>query len=124
MAEGVLRDGDGCSGEVGGARNLETYVLIANTSTWNGQAKVTLLFEDGTSRALTYALLAQSRTSAAIGPDFGVAMDGKRFSVIVEALAATDDAPVPQIVVERAMYSDAGGVAMAAGTNALATKLQ
>ena len=40
--------------------------------------------------------------------------------MIVESLGG---APV-QIVVERAMYSDANGVNWAAGTNALATKLQ
>ena len=40
--------------------------------------------------------------------------------MIVESVGG---APV-QIVVERAMYSDAGGVHWAAGTNALATKLQ
>ncbi|WP_162271361.1 BACON domain-containing protein [Luteitalea pratensis] len=111
-------------GEVGGSRNAQTYVLIANTSTWQGRARVTVLFEDGTSRTSIYPLRPQSRTSAAIGPDFGAAVEGKRFSVIVESLGATDGAPVPQVVVERAMYSDAGGVPMAAGTNALATKLQ
>jgi hypothetical protein len=111
-------------GEVGGSRNVQTYVLMANTSSWPGRARVTVLLEDGTWRSSMYPLLAQSRTSAAIGPDFGAAVEGRRFSVIVEALGATDAAPVPQIVVERAMYSDAGGVSMAAGTNALATKLQ
>ena len=40
--------------------------------------------------------------------------------MIVESVGG---APV-QIVVERAMYSNAGGVRWAAGTNALATKLQ
>jgi hypothetical protein len=39
---------------------------------------------------------------------------------VVESLGPT---PV-QIVVERAMYSNAGGVQWAAGTNALATRLQ
>ena len=111
-------------GEVGGSRNAQTYVLVANTSTWPGRARVTVLLEDGTSRTSIYPLRPQSRTSAAIGPDFGAAVEGKRFSVIVESLGATDGAPVPQVVVERAMYSDAGGVPMAAGTNALATKLQ
>ena len=44
--------------------------------------------------------------------------------MIVEALGVDDAAPVPRIVVERAMYSDANGVALAAGTNALATRLR
>ena len=44
---------------------------------------------------------------------------GKRFGMLVESIGATP----AQIVVERAMYSDSGGVNWAAGTNALATKL-
>jgi hypothetical protein len=44
---------------------------------------------------------------------------GKRFGVTVESLGATP----AQLVVERAMYSDAGGVTWAAGSNALATRL-
>ena len=111
-------------GEVGGSGVAQTYVLIANTSGVDGRARVTLLFEDGASLSKTYALRARSRTNAAIGPDFGDAVNGRRFGVIVEALGETDEAPVPQIVVERAMYSDAGGVALAAGTNAVATRLQ
>jgi len=45
---------------------------------------------------------------------------GRRFGVLVESLGTTP----AQLVVERAMYSDAAGVKWAAGTNALATKLQ
>ncbi len=111
-------------GEVGGSRNAQTYVLIANTSAYAGRARVTVLFEDGSSREAIYPLLAQSRANAAIGPDFGPAVEGRRFSVLVEALGVSDDEPAPQIVVERAMYSDAGGVALAAGTNAVATRLR
>lgn len=107
-------------GEVGGARAHETYLLIANTSGFAGSATVTLLFEDGTSLSKVYALAASSRTNAAIGPDFGAAVNGKRFGAIVES---TGSAPA-QIVVERAMYSSSGGVGFAAGTNALATRLQ
>ena len=44
----------------------------------------------------------------------------RRFGAIVESVGATP----AQIVVERAMYSNAGGVMWAAGTNALATRLQ
>ena len=49
---------------------------------------------------------------------FGEAV-GKRFGMLVESIGVTP----AQIVVERAMYSDANGVNWAAGTNALATKL-
>ncbi len=34
-------------GELGGPRNIETYVLIANTSPFAGTARVTVMFEDG-----------------------------------------------------------------------------
>lgn len=103
-------------GEVGGARGHETYLLIANTSPSAGSATVTLLFEDGTSLARTYALPASSRTNVAVGPHFGTAVTGRRFGAVIESTGTTP----AQIVVERAMYSGS----FAAGTNALATKLQ
>jgi hypothetical protein len=107
-------------GEVGGPRQLETYLLIANTSASAGSAAVTLHFEDGTTATRTYALAPQSRTNVAVGPDFGAPVDGKRFGAVVESIGE-DPA---QIVVERAMYSNAAGVGWAAGTNAVATRLQ
>lgn len=107
-------------GEVGGPRSHETYLLIANTSTFAGSATVTLLFEDGTSVAGVYALDPQSRTNVPIGTDFNDVAQGKRFGAIVESTGTTP----AQIVVERAMYSNAGNVRWAAGTNALATRLQ
>ena len=80
---------------------------------------MTLYFEDGTSTARPYDLLPRSRTNVAVAADFGAAVTDKRFGALVES---TGDAPV-QIVVERAMYSNAGGVRWAAGTNAQATRL-
>jgi probable HAF family extracellular repeat protein len=107
-------------GEVGGTRAHETYLLIANTSPSAGSATVTLMFEDGTSTSKTYALPPSSRTNVGVGPEFGAAVTGKRFGAVIES---TGDTPA-QIVVERAMYSSAGGITFAAGTSALATKLQ
>ena len=108
------------SGEVGGARAYDTYLLVANTSGHAGSATVTLMLEDGSSQVKTYTLPPLSRTNVAVGPDFGAAVAGRRFGAVIES---TGDTPA-QIVVERAMYSSAGGVALAAGTNALATKVQ
>jgi uncharacterized repeat protein (TIGR01451 family) len=106
-------------GEVGGARDTETYVLIANTSPFAGTARVTVLFEDGTSPLTRdFSLNANSRSNVAPAADFPETI-GKRFGMLVESVGATP----AQIVVERAMYSDSGGVNWAAGTNALATKL-
>jgi hypothetical protein len=103
-------------GEVGGPRDAETYILIANRGGADS-AKVTLYFEDGSSVARVFALKASSRTNVAVGFEFPEA-SGRRFGTVVEALG-----PDPQIVVERAMYSNAGGVTWAAGTNASGTKL-
>jgi type 1 glutamine amidotransferase len=106
-------------GEVGGPDGAETYVLVANTASRAGRARVTLYFEDGTSAMTETPLAANSRTTVGVRATFPVASN-RRFSAIVESLDAD---PVP-IVVERAMYTSPGGVTWAAGTNALATKLQ
>jgi len=106
-------------GAVGGAGSTETYVLIANTSATAGSALVTLLFEDGTTASGTFALASSSRFNVDVRAAFPQAV-GKRFGVLVESLGSTP----AQIVVERAMYSNAQGVTWAAGTNALATRLQ
>ncbi|MCU0256142.1 MAG: hypothetical protein MUF60_05325 [Vicinamibacterales bacterium] len=106
-------------GEVGGPAAQETYLLVANTSAFAGQARVTLVFEDGATAERTFALPPTSRTNVAVGLDFPEAV-GKRFGAMVESLG---DVPA-QVVVERAMYSSAGGASWAAGTNALATRLR
>lgn len=105
-------------GQVGGPNAAETYILIANTSAFAGSAKVTLLFEDGTTSEQTFALNPNSRFNVAVASTFPAAA-GKRFGAIVESGGTTP----AQIVVERAMYSNAGGVIWAAGSNALATRL-
>jgi hypothetical protein len=111
-------------GEDGGAFATQTYVLIANTSAFAGQARVTVHFEDGTSAQLANPLPLEpnSRTTVQIGAEIPQAAN-RRFGIIVESLGATP----AQIVVERAMYSDAiiGGVPVvwAAGTNVVGTRL-
>jgi YD repeat-containing protein len=108
-------------GEEGGARHVSTWVLIANTSLYPGQARVTLLYEDGTTEALTYPLAANSRTTVS-GASFSRSA-GRRFAVLIESVPVGGGAPA-QVVVERAMYSDANGQWWAAGSNAVATKWQ
>ena len=104
-------------GEVGGPRSTQTWILIANTSSYGGSALVTLIFEDGTTAEKTVPLAASSRTAIGVGvdPDFApylgnVTQVPKRFGAIVESLGGTP----AQIVVERAMSSNADGVAWAA----------
>jgi hypothetical protein len=106
-------------GEVGGANALQTFVLVANTSATAGQARVTIYFEDGTSLQSTITLLANSRSNVSIGDTFPTS-NGRRFGIIVDSLGVTP----AQLVVERAMYSNAGGVTWSAGTAAVATRLQ
>jgi hypothetical protein len=105
-------------GEVGGASQTQTYILIANTSAFAGQARVTVLLEGGGEAVRTYQLEPNSRTNVPVGSDFPEAVN-KRFATLIESLGGTP----AQIVVERAMYTNVGGVTWAAGTNAAATCL-
>jgi uncharacterized repeat protein (TIGR01451 family) len=119
---GALRSGTKwglADGEVGGASGTETYILIANTSNTDGTVRVTLVYEDGSTTVLTRPISANSRTNVAVGVEVPAAAN-RRFGAVVESLGST---PV-QIVVERAMYSNASGVTWAAGTNNLGTRLR
>jgi hypothetical protein len=109
-------------GEVGGATELQTYILVANTSAVSGTAQVTLYFEDATTAVQTITLPPNSRTNVAVGEMFPQAV-GRRFGATVQSLPAAGSSAVPQIVVERAMYSNPDGVLWGAGTAALATRL-
>ncbi|WP_239493041.1 BACON domain-containing carbohydrate-binding protein [Luteitalea sp. TBR-22] len=104
-------------GEVGGARNTKTYVLVSNPSGTSATITVTMVSETGAPEQQVYTVGANSRFNIALGDaGFFPSALGKRVGLLVESSA------VP-IVVERAMYSDAGGQQWAAGTNAVATKL-
>ncbi len=95
----------------------ETYIMIANTSTTTGSADVTLFFADGTTMTKTFPLAATSRVNVQVAVDFPDAIGKGGFGTIIQSNG-------PQIVVERAMYSNANGQTWAAGSAALATKLQ
>ena len=115
-------------GEVGLLpEDTATFLLIANTSSFAGTVRVTLLFETGAAIAQDFALPANARfnvpvlsTEAPASPTYMRVPRGTRFSAVVESLGATP----PQIVVERAMYWNANGQLWAAGSDLLATKLQ
>jgi hypothetical protein len=106
-------------GESGGPENNQTYVLVANASSFAGEAKVTLLFENATEVSRIIPLPANSRVNVPMDGPFEVAA-GRKFSTIVESIGATP----AQIVIERAMYSDSRGDIWGAGSNAVGTKLQ
>ena len=101
----------------------ETFILIANTSTSAASAKVTLLFEDGTTASRTFAINPTSRFNVWVRVEFPEAV-GTRFGALVESLG---DTPA-QLVVERAMYWDwyvsGTRIHWTNGTNALAAKLR
>jgi hypothetical protein len=111
-------------GESGGPRNIETYVLVANTSDHAGQVRMSVILESGQRSEQTYAVQAKSRFTVPVGVFFPEAM-GARYGVMVETLGASP----AQIVVERAMYSDAVDAQghhtpWAAGTGALGTRIR
>jgi hypothetical protein len=98
---------------------IETYILIANTSATAGTATLTTL-PIGAGMAFlttTVPIPANSRVSVPMS-QFPVLtqLGGTSFGTIVESDG-------PDIVVERAMYSDVGGFVWAAGTAALGTPL-
>ena len=61
----------------------------------------------------------RSRFNVWVRAEFPLAVN-QRFGALVESEGSTPG----QLVVERAMYSNAGGTTWAAGTNALATRLR
>jgi hypothetical protein len=111
-------------GEQGGNFGATTFVLVANTSPFQGQARVTVLRDNAAPLVATFNLAPNSRFNVNIGgvPEFA-GVSG-RFGVTVESLGATP-AQLAQLVVERATYAnDANGTVWASGACALATKLQ
>jgi hypothetical protein len=112
-------------GEVGGAAEAETYVLVANTSPFAADVQVTAHFEDGTTVTRPAAVPATRRFTIPIGAVFPETVD-RRFGVVVESRPTGSG--VARLVVERASYSDATldgqRVRWAAGANAFGTRLR
>ncbi len=107
-------------GEVGGSNGAATYILVANTGTTVASIRVTVYVEGGASAVRTFTVPAASRFNVDVATVFGSTVTNARMGALVESLGAS---PAP-IVVERAIYSNAGGRVWAAGTNALATRLR
>jgi hypothetical protein len=107
-------------GEVGGPFANQTYVLVANTSAFAATVRATAYFEDqGSPLVGTYTVPPNSRFNV----DYtNTIAQGRRFSVLVEGTGPTPGQE-PQLVVERAMYSNAGSAVWAAGTDALGTPI-
>jgi hypothetical protein len=109
LADGLATDTPGTE--------TQTFILIANTGTTAGNADVTLFFGDGTTMTKNFPLNANSRTNVWVNAEFPDAVNKGGYGTIIQSSGV-------QIVVERAMYSNANGQTWAAGTDALATKLQ
>jgi hypothetical protein len=104
-------------GRVGGANNAQTYILIANPGTSPAAITATFLRADGTTIVKTFNVSATSRFTIAVnGPGSDVP------ELANESFGTTIVATQP-VIVERAFYTDAGGLMWAAGTNATATRL-
>jgi hypothetical protein len=90
--------------------------MIANTSSTDGSADVTLYY-NGTSKTKTFPLHANSRVNVQVSAEFPEVVNAGGFGSIIQSDG-------PQIVVERAIYGNANGQVWAAGSDALRTKLQ
>jgi hypothetical protein len=106
------------AGEVGGPQHTATYVLLANTSPFAGQARVTVLLEGGGTLERTFALSPNSRFNVDVESLFPETA-GRRFGTLVESLGA-DPA---ELVVEWSIYGTPGARAWELGANALAMNL-
>jgi uncharacterized repeat protein (TIGR01451 family) len=104
-------------GRVGGASNDQTYVLLANAGTEEASVTISFLRTSGTPVIKVFKVPAGSRRNVAVNGAGGDVpeLSNEQFGAVIESTAP--------IFVERSVYSDAGGVTWAAGTNATATKL-
>jgi hypothetical protein len=102
-------------GRKGGAAQYETYILLANPGAIATTVTITYLREGSNAPVVRdYAVPAASRFNVVVNaiPEIGA---GERFGALISSQAP--------IAVERAMYSNAGGVVWAAGTNATGTRI-
>jgi len=106
------------AGEVGGPQNQATYVLLANTSAFAGQARITVLLEGGGTLERTFPLAPNSRFNVDVGTLFPETAN-RRFGTLVESVG-TDPA---ELVVEWSIYGTPGARPWELGANALAMNL-
>ena len=101
---------------VGTAKEYRSYVLVANTSPFDGTARVTLIRDTAAPMVREVALRANSRTTIEVGAVFPV--EGFT-SVLVESTGATP----AELVVERATYWKVGSLLFGGGVDSVAAKL-
>jgi hypothetical protein len=104
-------------GRTGGSRGFQTFILIGNSSNTSSNVRVTFLRTGGgPSIEKQYAIPANSRFNVDVS-NMVPELANQEFGAIVEV---TSGAPV---IVERALYSNSGGVLFAAGTASPAVRL-
>ncbi len=105
-------------GRAGTARGFRTYILIGNTSDEESQVRLTFLQSDPEATALikNYIIPANSRVTVDVTGEFPQLLD-QEFGAVLEV---TEGSP---IIVERSLYSAAGGQIFGAGTNTQAIRL-
>jgi autotransporter-associated beta strand protein len=103
-------------GRVGGSDDYQTYILLANPGSAAAAVKMVFLREGQTPITKLFTVPPTSRFTVSTGPGSLVPeLQNERFGVLIES--------AEPIVVERAMYANAGGPTWSAGTNATATRL-
>lgn len=103
-------------GRVGGPNGFQTYILVANPSVTVADITLTILRTTGAPIVKTFAIPANGRLTITTGPGSMVP------ELADESFGATIVADRP-VFVERALYSNAGGVFWASGSAATATPL-
>jgi hypothetical protein len=101
-------------GRVGGAADDQTFILLANEADTAASVEITYYRTNGTMVTKPYAVPAASRLTVYVNAEVPELVN-ESFSALVSG-----DQP---IVVERAVYSNAGGVTWAAGANATGTPI-
>ena len=105
-------------GRAGTPRGFRTYILIGNTTEEESQVRLSFLRNDEDLPALAknYIVPANSRVTVDVTGEFPQLLD-QEFGAVLEV---TDGSP---IIVERSLYSAAGGQIFGAGTNTQAIRL-
>jgi hypothetical protein len=106
-------------GRIGGPRNYQTYILLANPNTTQAEVQVRFLKAGLAPIVRTYTLAPTSRTNIAPygDQDLGPAIGTGVFSADIQVLN------YQPIVVEKALYWDSGGEIWAAGTGTVGTPI-
>jgi subtilisin-like proprotein convertase family protein len=103
-------------GRVGQSLDYQTYILLANPSTTAAQVTITYLRGDGTTVTSQHTVPATSRVNVHVNGAVPT-LQNESFGARIESTNAVE------IMVEKSVYWNVGGVTWAGGTNVTATRL-